>query len=460
MTDIRKFKVTLPQKPHYQKISQDIDFLKLFKIVEQKFENCFLIESLGVESSERYSVLGFDPEKIYSGGDEGLTISSKEGQKDFIENKNAYNLLSQIVPQNIISRNYSGGLFGFLSYEAYKYFEPKVKLETHPDFELFKFGLFTDGVVYDKTTGEVFYFYYENDRSDLVKNMIKQIDSTDQQTTLSVKFIGNTIDPQRHSQIVADTIEEIKSGNSFQVEVGMKSKYEVEGDTTLIYEELRKINPSPFMFYCKFGQQKVIGASPELLFRLENGEMQTSPLAGTIKRGKTDEEDMILARTLLNDPKEIAEHNMLVDMHRNDIGRVARPGTVKVRRLMEIKRFSHVQHISSDVTGIIDKKFTMFDGIANIFPGGVVSGAPKVETVKIIAGNEQAPRGPYGGALGYFGLNGNCTFAIPIRSLFISGNKAFAQTSSGIVYDSVAENEYQELINKLQAMSNVLAKFS
>jgi anthranilate synthase component 1 len=239
----------------------------------------------------------------------------------------------------------------------------------------------------------------------------------------------------------------------------MKSKYEVEGDTTLIYEELRQINPSPFMFYCKFGQQKIIGASPELLFRLENGEMQTSPLAGTIKRGKTDEEDMILARILLNDAKEIAEHNMLVDMHRNDIGRVARPGTVKVRRLMEIKRFSHVQHISSDVTGIIDKKFTMFDGIANILPGGVVSGAPKVETVKIIAGNEQAPRGPYGGALGYFGLNGNCTFAIPIRSLFISGNKGFAQTSSGIVYDSVAENEYQELINKLQAMSNVLAKF-
>jgi len=460
VSDISKFKVTLPQKPHYQKISQDIDFLKLFKIVEQKFENCFLIESLGVESSERYSVLGFDPEKIYSGGDEGLTITPKKGQIDFIDDKNAYNLLSQIVPQNIISRNYSGGLFGFLSYEAYKYFEPKVKLETHPDFELFKFGLFTDGVVYDKTTGEVFYFYYENDRSQLVKELIQQIQTNNEQTSLKVKFLGNTINPQRHSQIVAETIEQIKSGNSFQVEVGMKSKYEVEGDTTLIYEELRKINPSPFMFYCKFGQQKIIGASPELLFRLENGEMQTSPLAGTIKRGKNDEEDIVLARTLLNDPKEIAEHNMLVDMHRNDIGRVARPGTVKVRRLMEIKRFSHVQHISSDVTGVIDKKFTMFDGIANILPGGVVSGAPKVETVKIIAGNEQAPRGPYGGALGYFGLNGNCTFAIPIRSLFISGNQAFAQTSSGIVYDSVAGNEYQELINKLQAMSNVLSKFS
>ena len=187
MLDLNKYKISLPQKPNYQKISQDIDFLKLFKVIEAQFENCFLIESLGQESSERFSVLGFDPEKIYSGGDEGLNIIHKDGAKEIIETKNAYDLLAKIVPQNIISRNYSGGLFGFLSYEAYKYFEPTVNLPTHPDFELFKFGLYTDGVVYDKTTGEVFYFYYENDRSMLVKDMIGQIDLVNNSTSLKVK---------------------------------------------------------------------------------------------------------------------------------------------------------------------------------------------------------------------------------------------------------------------------------
>ena len=223
--------------------------------------------------------------------------------------------------------------------------------------------------------------------------------------------------------------------------------------------ELRHVNPSPHMYYVKFGDKKIIGASPELLFRLRNGEMETFPLAGSIKRGLSAEEDIKLARTLLNDPKEIAEHNMLVDLHRNDLGRVAKFGTVKVRKLMEIKKYSHIQHISSEVIGIIKKGEDMFSGLASSFPAGTLSGAPKIESMKIIQRVEKNPRGPYGGALGHFGFNGNCTFAIPIRTLFVSGEYAYTQASGGIVYDSLPANEYQEIKNKLGAQEKVLNSF-
>ena len=207
-----------------------------------------------------------------------------------------------------------------------------------------------------------------------------------------------------------------------------------------------------------------MGASPELLFRTRNREIETVPLAGTIRRGQTLEEDRELAKELLNNPKEIAEHNMLVDLHRNDIGKVATFGSVKVRRLMEIKKFSHVQHISSEIVGILRDGEDMFTGLASLFPGGVLSGAPKIETIKIIARNESEPRGPYGGALGQFGFNGNCTFCIPIRSLFIkqegSQARAYTQTCSGIVFDSDPDKEYQEIINKLGAMRKVLDTFT
>jgi anthranilate synthase component 1 len=315
--------------------------------------------------------------------------------------------------------------------------------------------------VQDTVTGEIFYFYYNKDRSGEILELIEKLKLGLKVPELifEAKFLGHSLTQNQHRQKVLNTIEEIKAGNSFQAEVGMKSRFEISGNPLAVYQKLRKVNPSPFMFFCKFADQIVLGASPELLLRLKNGELQTSPLAGTVKRGKGEVEDKLLARKLLNDPKEIAEHNMLVDMHRNDIGTVSRFGTVKVRNLMEIKRFSHVQHISSDVVGILDPQKDGFDALAAILPGGVVSGAPRLETVKIIQRNEIEPRGVYGGALGHFGLNGNCTFTLPIRSLFISKNKAYAQTSSGIVYDSDPQKEYDELVNKLAAMKSVLEGF-
>ena len=213
------------------------------------------------------------------------------------------------------------------------------------------------------------------------------------------------------------------------------------------------------MYFMKFCDQVIIGASPELLFRLRNGEMETFPLAGTTKRGKNKLEDLKLARELLNDKKEIAEHNMLVDLHRNDLGRVAKFGTVKVRNLMDIKKYSHVQHISSEIAGIISEEEDMFSALASNFPAGTLSGAPKIEAMKIINEIEEEGRGPYGGAIGQFGFNGDCTFAIPIRSIFISGEQAYAQTCGGNVYDSDPDKEYLEIERKLAAMKTVLASF-
>lgn len=468
--------ISFPKKPVYIKISEDLDFFELFKLIENKYQNCYLIESLGQESQERFSVIGFEPEAVFSSKQTNLleiktstpdifeslfdsnSVFNKSDQSLEIKTKNAYFELQNIIPQDIISRNYSGGLFGFLSYEAYNFFQNKFELPISQDFGLFKFGLYTDGLVQDTVTGEIFYFYYTKDRSGEVANLIDFLKKDFQAKDLDfqAKFLGHSIDQKEHTQKVLDTIEHIKAGNSFQAEVGMKSYFEISGNPLKVYQKLRQINPSPFMFFCKFQDQIVLGASPELLLRLRDGELQTSPLAGTIRRGKDGSEDRFLARKLLNDPKEIAEHNMLVDMHRNDIGTVSRFGTVRVRNLMEIKRFSHVQHISSDVVGILDYQKTAFDALSAILPGGVVSGAPRLETVKIIHANEQIPRGVYGGALGHFGLNGNCTFTLPIRSLFVFKNQAYAQTSSGIVYDSDPQKEYQELIQKLAAMQSVL----
>jgi anthranilate synthase component 1 len=362
------------------------------------------------------------------------------------------------MPEDVISRNYAGGLVGYLSYDSMNYFEPALKLKEHTAFDTFMFGAYTDGLIYDSMTGEILYFYYDNDRSGII-NAISEKNFADA-LPLRVKYKGSSKTREEHSAMVEKTKHEIINGNTFQCQIGFQMNYDIDGDTISAYEKLRKINPSPYMFYLKFGKRKLIGASPELLFRLRQGEVETFPLAGTIRRGRNTDEDRSLARILLNDPKEIAEHNMLVDLHRNDLGRIARIGSVKVRRLMDVKKFSHVQHISSEVVGILDRKDDMFSGLGKTFPAGTLSGAPKIESMKIIQRLEGDARGPYGGSVGHFGFNGDSTHVIPIRTLFVSGNEAYTRASGGIVYDSVAESEYQEIINKSAAMASALEGFT
>ncbi|MDH4199554.1 MAG: anthranilate synthase component I family protein [Spirochaetia bacterium] len=450
MSDIPR--LILPRKPQYKKYHTTLDFFSLFCKIEKEYENCFILESLGEQGYDaRYSVIGFDP---------SMTISCRQDQL-FVDGKpfksaNPYFSMRDIMPEDVISRNYAGGLVGFLSYETMNYFEPALKLKPHPDFDMFTFGAYLDGLIFDSMTGEIFYFFYNEDRSDLIQKISgKNVHPQKPE----VRETGKSKTRDQHREMVEKAIQEIINGNTFQCQIGFQTDFEIKGDTIELYAKLREVNPSPYMFYVKFGDTKLIGASPELLFRLRQGEIETFPLAGTARRGKNAAQDMEFARILLNDPKEIAEHNMLVDLHRNDLGRVAHIGSVKVRRLMDIKKFSHVQHISSEVVGIIDRKEDMFSALARVFPAGTLSGAPKIESMKIIERIENEPRGPYGGAVGHFGFNGDSTHVIPIRTLFIKGNKACSRASGGIVYDSSAENEYQEIVNKSAAIAKSLEDF-
>ena len=453
-------KIIVKGKPKYIKIGDDYDFFDLFIKIEQNFKNCFLFESLGEESNiSRYHIIGFNPKYlIYSKNKEELIVEeTSNGNIDKYICENPYYKLRTIIPQNIISRKYAGGLVGYISYDSINFFEDNLNITKNANFESFKFGVYLDGLIFDQMTGEVFYYYYEENKVEILKNIIKQ--EIKFKKNVKCEFIKNSMTKNEHKRAVLKIKEDIKNGLIFQCEVGFKSHYKIKGNLTEIYSKLRNMNPSPLMYFMKFNDQVIIGASPELLFRLRNGEMETFPLAGTTKRGINKAEDLELARELLNDNKEIAEHNMLVDLHRNDLGRVAKFGTVKVRNLMDIKKYSHVQHISSEIAGIISDEEDMFSALASNFPAGTLSGAPKIEAMKIINQIEEDGRGPYGGAVGQFGFNGDCTFAIPIRSLFIKGEDAFAQTCGGNVYDSDPDKEYEEIERKLQAMKLVLKSF-
>ncbi|MEX0623140.1 anthranilate synthase component I family protein [Saccharospirillum sp.] len=449
---------TLPRKPHYVKLAADCDFFQLFRKIEKQFDTCYMLESLGEDSHiARHSIIGFDPEYcLYANGHE-LTIEDRDGNANTYTSHNPYDLLRSLMPQNIISRKYAGGLVGYLGYDAMRYFEPTLSLKANEDFDTFRFGLYKDGLILDKMTGEVIYFYYENSRYDFLQNLIEAEDAPNGK--LHITALGDTMSQAEHAAAVAKVKQDIIDGKIFQCEVGFKKRFKIEGDTLALYEKLREINPSPQMYYVKFGAQKLVGASPELLFRLRQGEMETFPLAGTTKRGATAQEDTQYARTLLNDPKEIAEHNMIVDLHRNDIGRVAQFGTVKVRSLMDIKRFSHVQHISSEIVGIMAEGEDMFSALASNFPAGTLTGAPKIEAMKIINDLETDGRGPYGGAVGQFSFNGDCTFAIPIRTVFVNGDRAYVQTCGGNVFDSNAEDEYEEIRRKFAGTRKALEPF-
>ncbi len=448
---MKNFSTILPplQNPVFLKIAEDTDFYSLFRAIERESATCFLFEPLGEEGRDsRYSIAGFDPIHTLSARGENLFI---DGEAHAVQNP--YFALRSLMPPKTSARTYAGGMVGYLSYEAANYFDPAMNVKIHGLFDQFMFGVYVDGLIFDRLTNEIFYFHHGTDRSEFCRKALR---ATPETRAFRADFIRHGLTKDEHAKIVRSVQEHIKAGNTFQCEVGFKTEYRVSGDPLLAYESLRKVNPSPFMYYVKFREKKIIGASPELLFSLRGGEMTSKPTAGTIRRGKDRQEDDMLARTLFHDPKERAEHAMLVDLHRNDMGRVAKFGTVQVRNLMNITKFSHVQHISSEITALIRPEEDMFSAFASNFPMGTVCGTPKVETMKIIDSNEPEARGPYGGGVGYFGFTGDCSLAIALRSLFISDSYAYTQTSSGIVYDSIPEKEYDEIRRKAAAMAQAL----
>ncbi|WP_372887924.1 chorismate-binding protein, partial [Psychrobacter sp.] len=284
-TQTKPTPIDIPSKPQRIKLTQDIDFFALFKRIESAFDTCYLLESLGEDSHiSRHHAIGFDPVTTIAALDRNtLAITdNKTAETSHYQTDNPYQLLRDITPQHVIARDQSGGLVGYLGYDCVNFFEPSLDAKASEDFEPFKFGVYLDGLTLDKMTGEIFYFYYPTAQQE---NRIEQIkalldEPTPSYEAPSVEFLGDGMSQEEHANVVMQVKEDIIAGRIFQCEVGFKSKYRIAGDKMPIYEKLRAVNPSPHMYFMKFAQQCIIGASPELLFRLRQGEMETYPLAG------------------------------------------------------------------------------------------------------------------------------------------------------------------------------------
>jgi len=348
------------------------------------------------------------------------------------------------------SERYSGGLVGYASYDLVRSFDeiPRVgqKRSGFPDAE---FGLFRDGIVFDHISGRSHYFCRDENRIDQVRSLLK--DSGRDGPVIFGEPKSN-LSQEDFCQRVGRAKEYIQSGDIFQVVLSRKYKIPFKGSLLRFYRALRKINPSPYMYYLKFGDREVVGSSPEMLARKIRRTVETFPIAGTRPFTSDPARNRALAAELLQDEKERAEHVMLVDLARNDLGRVCDYGTVQVPDFMKIQNYSHVQHIVSRVTGRLRRDSTSMDLFRAVFPAGTVTGAPKVRAMQIIEELEIGARGPYAGAVGYFSSNGNADFAITIRTLVAQHGYCYLQSGAGIVGDSVPDREWIESERKTAAL--------
>lgn len=463
-----------------KKLKTNKNPFEIYSTIFNYFDSTFIFESLsGPKELVETSIIGFNPHFTVQCNSKNFIIFNRTKQivkilKVSEPLSQLRSLLPKLYPPNIDYR-YIGGAVGYISYEAISFWErlpaPKKKILNFP---LLEFGIFTDGILYDHQANQPYYFYPGTESQIEDINKILNSDSytfttkTDRKNrnktsepTFNLHNIRCTV-PQRNLsrsqfiQIVKKAQRYIYDGDIFQVVLSKNFKFNIEGNPLHIYSSLRKLNPSPYMYLFKIGKRCIIGSSPEMLLRVTGKVIETFPIAGTRPIGKNEEETTKLGEDLLKDEKELAEHTMLVDLARNDVGRVSDYGTVKVKSLMAIKRFSHVQHIVSHVVGHLSNNLDVYDALKALFPAGTVSGAPKVRAMEIINELEKERREPYAGALGYFSFNGCGDFAITIRSIFIHGKKGYIQSGAGIVMDSIPSNEWEETERKADAMISVL----
>ena len=423
---------------------------QIYNKISRNYSHSFLFESLtGPEVLAETSVMGFDPKIILKGYSDKVEIIENDSIRT-INTDDPFSELQKLLGKSVDqSYRYLGGAVGVVNYDAIRLVEdiPDIHDSIQP---LMEFGIYDDGILYDNLHKKLFYFYNNENRFDKLK-----MDNDTFGEFHSSDIIPN-MDEIEYSNIVNKAKKLIHDGDIFQVVLSRKFAFDVTGDNLTLYKTLRKLNPSPYMYHLKQGEKTIIGASPEMLVRITGDKVETFPIAGTRKITDDEEKNKKLADELITDEKELAEHTMLVDLGRNDIGRVCKYGTVHLESLMQIKRFSHVQHIVSHVVGNLAPENDMFDAFQAVFPAGTVSGAPKVRAMEIIDKLESESRGPYAGAVGYFSYNGCCDFAIAIRSIFINGNKGFVQSGAGIVSDSIAKNEFKETEHKAGAMLQAL----
>ena len=460
--------------PIYKEIRADLDTPLSIYLKLAKNSYSFLLESItGGENLARYSIIGINPRKIIKTGK-----NEKLGEVDpLIEVKNEIN--SYKVPEIKKLPPFTGGAVGYISYDSVSYFEDTVIKNKKGDLELPEsiFLLTESLVVFDHVKQTIFIIVYtkinnDNNSEKTYKKAVKNIDKIIEQINKPVpKSFNVSLDiekessreqlieqyeknmtKEQYSEAVQKCIDNIYSGEIIQVVFSQRLSKKTEASAIDIYRCLRTINPSPYMFMFNFEDFQIIGASPELLIKAINEEISVHPIAGSRPRGKNEKEDNLISNELISDEKELAEHLMLLDLGRNDVGRVAKPGTVKVTQKMEIEKYSHIMHIVSNVVGKLDKKYDQFDAMRAAFPAGTVSGAPKVRAMQLISELEPEKRGPYSGGVGYFSYNGNMDTCIAIRTLILKDKTVYLQAGGGIVADSIIENEYQETLHKMQAL--------
>lgn len=452
-------------------LSDFITPIEAMRILKNVSTHCYMLESaMANDTWGRYTFLGFEPEMEITCIDGKM----KAGTIKF-NTADPAKYLRQILaeyksPKFSYLPSFTGGLVGYFAYDFLAYSEPTVKRNTE-DTEAFKdidLMLFDKVIAFDNVRQKIIFIVnialddietnYNRGVMEL-KQLVQLIRSGAKKQESGGKLLSE-VTPLFNKTEFCNMVEKAKhhihEGDIFQIVLSNRLSAEYEGSLLNTYRILRTINPSPYMFYFSGTDVEVAGASPETLVKLQNGILHTFPLAGTRPRGKTEAEDKVLEAELLADEKELAEHNMLVDLGRNDLGKISKFGTVEIEKLHSIERFSHVMHIGSTVRGVIRDDLDGLDAIAAVLPAGTLSGAPKIRACQLIGDLENNKRGIYGGAIGYIDFTGNMDTCIAIRIAYKKNDKVFVRSGAGIVADSVPEKEYQECINKAQAIVNAL----
>lgn len=448
--------------------------MQVLRILKGVSHHCYMLES--VENQEkwgRYTFLGYDPKMEITCTNGKMTI--RNGKEEICEVEHPGEHIKEILQEYTSPKveglpTFTGGLVGYFSYDYIKYSEPKLNLDAD-DQEGFKdvdLMLFDKVIAFDNYHQKI--FVIANAKTDHLEEEYQRcMDEIDEIIGLILK--GTPIDvvpgkitsdfrplfsEEEYCKMVEKAKHYIYEGDIFQVVLSNRLEADYEGSLLNAYRLLRTINPSPYMFYFSSDDMEVAGASPETLVKLEDGTLHTFPLAGTRPRGADKEEDDRLERELLADEKERSEHNMLVDLGRNDLGKISKFGSVEVEDYMEILRYSHVMHIGSTVKGEIREDKCSLDAVDAVLPAGTLSGAPKIRAMEIINELENNKRGIYGGAIGYVDFTGNLDTCIAIRTAYKKNGKVFVRSGAGIVADSIPENEYRECINKAKAVMNAV----
>ena len=450
--------------------------VQLLKVLMGVSEHCFILESAGDnEKRGRYTFIGYDPKLTVTCKDNNMKIVSADSVRAFVtENPDDY--IRRILNENKSPffsdmPSFTGGLVGYFAYDHIKYFEPSLKSETNDseNFNDLDLMLFDKVIAFDNFRQKIILIVNINLKNDIEKEFsradseFEKIENLIRNFSPEKNFRGRLKSDFRqlfseevYCGMVKKAKEHIIDGDIFQIVLSNRLEADFEGSLLNTYRILRTLNPSPYMFYFSGSDIETAGASPETLVKLQNGVLHTFPIAGTRPRGKTSEQDKDLEYELMRDPKELAEHDMLVELGRNDLGRISKFGTVEVEKYHEILRFSHVMHIASTVRGVIRDDKDQLDAVNAVLPAGTLSGAPKIRACQLISEIEGDKRGIYGGAVGYISFNGNLDFCIAIRIAYKKNNKVFVRAGAGIVADSVPENEYRECLNKARAVVEAL----